>query len=337
MTGAGAPGAAGIIRCLKQDPSVKLTVADADPEAVGRYLHPEFVQLPKGDDPSFAAALLDLCLDRSVDLVMPLVTKELLPLSRQKQRFEEAGIRLLVSGEKAITIANDKCETYRFLQGKGIQVPRFFLSGTREEFIHAAFELGHPAESFCFKPCRSNGSRGVRVVHDSLDESDQLFHHKPWAVNITYTHALSILSSKPFPPLLVSEYLPGMEYSVDCLAKNGKAVLIVPRSRRKTQNGISIQGCFEKNEAIISYCRQIIEAIGLHGNIGIQVKLRSNGDPLLLEINPRVQGTIVSALGAGINLPLLAVRQELNLQIPEEDLKVKWGTRFWRYWNEVYY
>jgi carbamoyl-phosphate synthase large subunit len=113
--------------------------------------------------------------------------------------------------------------------------------------------------------------------------------------------------------------------------------LIVPRARYKTINGISVQGAFINNQAIIDYCRQIIEVIGLHGNIGIQVKFSNNNQPLLLEINPRVQGTIVAALGAGVNLPVLAIKQELGLPIQPGEMQVKWGTKFSRYWKEVYY
>jgi carbamoyl-phosphate synthase large subunit len=50
-----------------------------------------------------------------------------------------------------------------------------------------------------------------------------------------------------------------------------------------------------------------------------------------------VQGTISAALGAGINLPVLAVKQELGIAITEDELRVKWGTRFSRYWSEVFY
>lgn len=337
MTGAGAPGAAGIIFCLQSDPSIQLTVADADENAVGRYLTKDFSTIPKAEDPEFIDAVLNLCVEKHIGLILPLVTKELLPLSKNKRLFEDKGIRVLVSSQEAISIANNKSSCYRFLQEKGISVPKFFVVNTADEFIHAAFELGHPQKSFCFKPSSSNGSRGVRIVSDSMDESEQLFHHKPYNLHITYAHALKILSSKKFPELLVSEYLPGDEYSIDCLAKNGSAELIVPRIRKKMINGISVQGGFVQDEPIIHYCKKIIEAIGLHGNIGIQVKYSERNEPLLLEINPRVQGTIVAGLGAGINLPMLAVKQELGLAITGEELNVKWGTKFSRYWTEVFY
>jgi carbamoyl-phosphate synthase large subunit len=211
MTGAGAPGAAGIIHCLQSDPSIQVVVADADEHATGRYLVSDFVQIPKADDPGFAEVILGICLDRRIDVVLPLVTKELFPFSKNKKRFEEEGISVLVSSEEAIAIANNKSACYRFLKNKGIDVPKFFVAKTVEEFIHAAFELGHPQKQFCFKPSVSNGSRGVRIVADSLNEADQLFHFKPYNLYMTYAHALKILSCEPFPELLVSEYLPGDE------------------------------------------------------------------------------------------------------------------------------
>lgn len=337
MTGAGAPGAAGIIRCLLQDASIRLTIADADAGAVGRYLHQPFFTIPRATDPHFVEAVLALCRREKIDLVLPLVTRELFPLSQQKNLFQQAGVRVLVSSHHAIQTANDKGACYRFLQNAAMPVPAFFIAKTTEEFILAAFELGHPQKPFCFKPVIANGSRGFRIVWDRINEAELLFRQKPLHTHITYTHAVKILSSQPFPPLVVTEYLPGEEYSVDCVAENGKAILVVPRLRQKMINGISVQGRFENDTAIIDYCTKIIAAIGLHGNIGIQVKRNAAGQPMLLEINPRVQGTIVAALGAGVNLPLLAVQNEMGLPLTDEVMAVKWGVSFSRYWTEVFY
>lgn len=337
MTGAGAPGAAGIINCLLKDSAIKLSVADADELAVGKFLHPSFLKIPKAGADHFIQEVYARCTAGKIDVILPLVTKELFPLSENKNRFAEAGIKVLVSSADAIQIANNKASCYQFLQERDITVPKFFTASTTEEFIHAAFELGHPQQPFCFKPAVANGSRGFRIVWDSINEAEQLFHHKPYNTYITYAHAVKILASQPFPPLVVTEYLPGEEYSVDCLAHNGKTILVVPRLRQKTVNGISVQGRFVEEADVMKYCSRIIETIGLHGNIGIQVKRSKDGVPLLLEINPRVQGTIVAGLGAGVNLPLLAVKQEMGLPISPEELQVKWGTAFSRYWTEVFY
>ncbi len=137
--------------------------------------------------------------------------------------------------------------------------------------------------------------------------------------------------------MLVSEFLPGDEFSVDCLADEGKTIVAIPRLRRKMQAGISVHGEMVNNPEIMAYAKAIIAALKLHGNVGIQVKANAQGQYQVLEINPRVQGTIVACLGAGVNLPLLGVYQALGEHIIPGMLEVQWGTRFRRYWNEVYY
>lgn len=335
MTGAGAPGAPGIIHCLQQEP-FRLIVADADEHATGRYLKEHFIQIPKASDKEFIPELLRICTEEKVDVILPLVTRELFLLAEHQALFEEQGIKVLVSSHQAIQVANNKTACYQFLQSKGIKVPQFFAVHSVDEFKHAIKNLGYPQVPVCFKPSVSNGSRGFRIVAQK-DEAELLFNTKPYQEYIRFEDALRILSSKPFPQLLVSSYLPGEEFSVDCLADNGKAKLVVPRLRTKMINGISVQGAIVRDDAIINYCAQIIEAIGLHGNIGIQVKRNEEGVALLLEINPRVQGTIVAVLGAGVNLPVMAVKQACGLPITPQEMEIKWGTRFSRYWTEVYY
>src|SRR5207302_1619857 len=160
-----------------------------------------------------------------------------------------------------------------------------------------------PDKRICFKPSVSNGSRGFRIIANDIDEHELLFKEKPNSGFISFGDAMRILSAKKFPELLMTEYLPGEEFSVDCLTRHGEAKLIVPRLRKKMINGITVEGDFVKEESIINYCSQIITELRLHGNIRIQVKRSAEGKFLILEINPRVQGAIVAGLGAGLNLP----------------------------------
>ena len=55
----------------------------------------------------------------------------------------------------------------------------------------------------------------------------------------------------------------------------------------------------------------------------------------ILEINPRIQGTSVAALGIGVNLPKLAVETftQKKVNIPE----IKWDVEFIRYYNELFF
>ncbi|TMI97533.1 MAG: ATP-grasp domain-containing protein [Bacteroidetes bacterium] len=337
MTGGGAPGAAGILKCLQFNPSFEIVMADADPNAVGRWLHAEFEIIPYAHEKNFIAQILSICEKRGVHIILPLVTKELIPLAHHKKEFEELGTKVLACNVDSLEIANNKSRLYQFLEWRGLNVPAYRAVETVDQFKTAVEELGFPTSRVCFKPSISNGTRGFRVVANDIDEHALLFNEKPNSTYISLSDAVRILSSSPFPELLVTEYLPGEEYSVDCLADHGRVKLVVPRLRKKMISGISVEGIFVKEETIIDYCSQIIKELELHGNIGIQVKKSTAGKFLIVEINPRVQGTIVAGLGAGINLPVLAIKQELGLQISEEELEVRWGTKFSRYWSEVFY
>ena len=337
MTGAGAPGAAGILKCLSQEPRLQVITADANPESAGHYLNKDFIQIPKADDPGFTETLLHICREKNIHLILPLVTRELMHFATHLNEFEMAGTRVLVTPPASLEIAINKSRLYEFLQWRGIDVPAFRIVETVEQFSQAVEELGYPEKPVCFKPSLSNGSRGFRILNEQINEADLLFNYKPAQTWMRLSDATRILSSAPFPELLVSEYLPGQEYSVDCLCNKGEAILVLPRLRKKMINGISVEGEFIRQEEILAYCIRIIKELQLHGNIGIQVKQGINGQFLLLEINPRVQGTISAGLGAGINLPVLAIKQALGLAITADETTVKWGVKFIRYWEEVFH
>ena len=272
-----------------------------------------------------------------MDIIVPLVTRELPLLSQQLPAFEALGTKIPISSPASLEIANDKGKLYQFLQWRGLALPEFRIVETVEQFCTAVEELGFPGKPVCFKPTQSNGSRGFRVMDPGVSEQDLLFRHKPNATFMAYSDAKRILGAAPFPQLLVSEFLPGDEYSVDCIAHRGEMRLCLPRLRMKMVNGISVEGRFVKDEAIISDSEKIIRELQLHGNIGLQFRRNREGVAQLLEINPRVQGSIATALGAGVNLPALAVEQELELPVAWDELVVNWNTHFIRYWSDVFY
>lgn len=337
MTGAGAPGAAGIIKCLKKDKSFHVVSADADPQALGKHLTDIFIHIPRGDDAAFIPTVLDVCRKNNIHVVMPLVTRELIPLAKHINDFEFAGVKLLVAPVESLEIANNKSRLYEFLQWRGLPVPGYRVIEKAEQLDEACRELDYPEKNITIKPSISNGSRGFRIISEKFNQLDLFLNYKPGHQLITRRELKDILASGPMPEMLLSEYLPGEEYSIDCLCKKGEPLLIVPRLRRKIINGITVEGEFHKEEQIISYCSAIIKELNLHGNVGIQVKRSETGQFLILEINPRVQGTISSALGAGVNFPVLAVKLQLGLPIHSPELEVKWGVRFGRYWEEIFY
>ena len=337
ITGGGAPGAPGIIKAIQAEaPKLKIYSCDVLEQTVGKILANDYFIVPRGDSPEYIETLLKLCILKKIEVILPITTKELVPLSKAKNRFKENGITVLVSDEDHLAIANDKGKLYQYLSDNNIDVPQYAIACDYTEFCEAEKNLN--LSPYIIKPCEGNGSRGFRVVDDTADEHDLLFNHKPVSTYISADKLHTILKSKPFPPLLVSEYMPGDEYTVDCLILDGKIKFILPRRRDKMNNGISVAGVIEQNKEIIAYCHTILKCLHLDGPIGIQVKYSTTHKPLIVEINPRIQGTTVACSGAGVNIPYLAIcKSEVANMSNYNDYPIIWGTQFIRHYSELYY
>ena len=86
MTGAGAPGAPGIIKALLTDDEIDLHVADMNSGATGKFLAKNFHLIPKATDDNFISFLLELCKKFKIEVLFPLVTMELFKLSKWKHQ-----------------------------------------------------------------------------------------------------------------------------------------------------------------------------------------------------------------------------------------------------------
>lgn len=338
ITGAGAPGAPGIIKSLRKVTERKIEIfgGDANPgNSVGAGLLDKIFQIPFPESPDFIERVLGLCVNEKVDVILPLVTRELIVFALNKDLFKRNGITVSVSDPEPLKIANNKFLLMRYCRANNIPVPDFHLVKTMDEFKKASRMLGYPEKKICFKPPVSNGLRGFRIIEDGQDRLYSLLNEKPNNIYIGFDEFLTIAGSgNIFPELIVMEFLPGEEYSVDVLVDKGKFLSAIPRSRDHIKMGISFVGTAVKDAEIINYSARIVEGLKLNGNIGLQFKRDKNGVPKIIESNPRVQGTIILCSAAGENMVYEAVKIAIGekLQIPE----INWGVKMIRFWDELF-
>ena len=335
MTGAGAPGASGIVRSLRatDERGIEIVGVDMDEEAYGFALVDESYTVPAGGADGYVDRLVDVAERESVDVVLPLTTAEIEPLAAAREAFDAA---VMVSDPGPLAVANDKGQLYEYLAEEGFSsAPAYRRVDTREAFVEAVEALGYPDAPVCFKPPVASGMRGFRVLDERTDRLTRLLEEKPDTAVTTLSEVLPVLSSaESFPELAVMEYLPGEEYSVDVLAMGDEVGPVIPRSRARTRAGISFEGTVERRADLIDEAAAICRGLGLEYNVNVQFKYDADGTAKVIEINPRVAGTIVMCVGAGANLPYLGVKHALGEPIPPVD--VEWGTRMVRYWQELF-
>ena len=338
ITGSGAPGAPGIIKSLRNNGEREIYIigVDINPENSGVFLVDKFYKIPKPSDPNFIDTILNICLENNVQVILPLVTRELFVFASHINVFRKHHISIPISSKDRLLVANNKARLLTFLRDRGLPTPNFKVIKSLSEFEDAVRILGYPKKRVCFKPPISNGSRGFRIIDDKIDQMDLLLQYKPNNTFISYKNIIEILSNaKVFPELVILEYLPGDEYSIDILVNHGIPLYTIPRLRHVIKSGISSVGSTVYHREIIRYCNLIVKQLQLHGNIGIQVKADEKGRFKVLEINPRVQGTIVLCSAAGINMPYLGIKLALNEKIPV-DIKIDWNVKMFRFFDEVY-
>ena len=153
---------------------------------------------------------------------------------------------------------------------------------------------------------------------------------------ISFEELMRTLREKnAIPQMLVMEYLPGQEYGVDALCDHGRILYIAGRYNYAVSSSIP-QGCIlENRKEPFAIAEEIIEKLSITGNINFDFIYDKNGDPRLIEINPRLSATIASYAPAGINFPYLRLKQLLGE--PIEDLKLQEGIMMQRRYSEVFF
>jgi hypothetical protein len=109
--------------------------------------------------------------------------------------------------------------------------------------------------------------------------------------------------------LLVSEYLPGTEWSVDCVCRDGRTIVAVARRKLGRAQLLETQG------PPIDLAARAVAAFRLSGLINVQCRAAGmdDDDIRLLEINPRMSGGCLYTRFSGVNLPWWHVALELGL------------------------
>ena len=337
VTGGGAPGIAGTIASLRNNPDgtcFRILATDINDNVPGKYIADSFATVPAPEHDEYIPALLDITEKERISALLPQTTREINVLSKHAQRFENVGIRVVVSSHDAITLANDKYLLVREAEQCGVPCPEYVLTDSRNSLLDALDALGYPERKVVVKPRVSNGMRGLRIISEEPWTVSDFLGRKPEGVEIRRDALLDILGNGDWPELMVSAYLPGREYTVDAF-RGVKGSVVIPRTRDTIRSGITFETTVDLRRDLIEYTETLAEHIGLRYCFGFQFKLAENGVPHLLESNPRVQGTMAASAYAGFNMIYHAVTEALGYPADPGTTELVDGVTFKRYWGGI--
>ena len=334
VTASGAPGTAALLRALRGngEREVRLVGTDMSGQAVGRHLCDAFHQVPRGSDPAFADAVLEIAKSEGASAVLPQSSFDLPGLAEARERFASEGIAVLVASPATVARSNDKAESYAMLDAIGVRGPAWRRVAGIEAVTQAAHELGYPDRELALKPVFSSGSRGFRILSASANRREQLLTNRPGVAEaLRLEDLLAVLGPGDETELLVMELATGRERTIDGIAAGGQILLGHPKTREAMRAGLAMYFETLDDPALMDIARKIVAELRLDHFFNIQLV----GEHVI-EINPRISTIVYQE---DLNLPWLGLKHALG-EISGDELagladRIRPTRRALRYFDQV--
>lgn len=160
------------------------------------------------------------------------------------------------------------------------------------------------------KPVNGRGSRNIYIIKNKSD--------------LKY-----FIKKKNY---IIQKYIRGKEFTVDCLFdKKGKIIFDLARERIVTR-GVSVIGKIVKHNRISSYIKHIASKLIFCGPINFQFIEDYDKKLWLIEINPRLAGSVEFSIRSGFKIIHQAIKIFSNDQIKQK-YKIQYNKIYKRYFQ----
>lgn len=262
----------------------------------GKFVYENYIpDIPFIDDENLLDFLNDVIEKNDIDLIYPSHDDVVLKLSELK---DQLNAHVVVSNDRTCDIARSKKKTYEFFREEKFTPKTYDIckeSFDSEEGIKRVEEITEGEFPIFLKPDIGQGAKGVAIANNT----DDLKHH-----------------FNENPGLIAVELLPYEEYTIDCFSSKGKLLYCEKRERIRVKDGISVNAITIETEDEVREIAEIINSkLDFDGAWFFQLKKDKNNNYKLLEIAPRIAGTMALHRNTGINFPLLTLYVHMGIDV----------------------
>ena len=221
-------------------------------------------------DPQYIQQLVDICVADKIDLVMPTIDTDLLVLSRNVEKFEKVGTRVLISKPDKILICRDKNNTGDFFESCGLRAPKTYSD-----------YKSYPGPYPCFiKP--KDGSSSINAFKVEDEEELEVY-------------------AGQVEDYIIQPFVEGREFTIDIFCDfEGNPIFITPRERVQVRAGEVLKTQIYMDRTMIEESKKLCEAFKPCGPLTVQlIQDKNTGDNYYIEINPRYGGGAPLSMKAG--------------------------------------
>ena len=202
------------------------------------------------------------------------------------------------------------------LAKKGVRVPKYKIVNSIDELRSAIYEYGYPDTTVISKPVNGRGGRGLYVFEGNDSPPAWLGSDQREKIIKKQNLTEEILGQAIQGDCLVMPALTTPSYDADVVAEAGVVKLAVVRERVNPA-GIPFQGNKIHSDILITqYCQDIATALDLDSIHDIDLMTDQNGEPCIIEVNPRPSGSMAATLTAGIPVVDIAILTLRGMTVP---------------------
>jgi carbamoyl-phosphate synthase large subunit len=249
----------------------------------------------------------------NIQLIIPNFDAELYNFIKLGPSLKAMGIATFLPSLEQFD-ARDKINLYGFGEKYGLSVPK-------DKTIYTVEELYACAESFGY-PLVVKGKYYDAIIAHSMDQAQKAFYK---------------LSAKWGTPIIVQQFISGTEINIAVLGDGkGNTISCIPmRKLYITDKGKAWAGITLEDDSLIALAKKFVSATHWKGGCELEIMRTTNGEPYIMEINPRFPAWIYLTAGAGQNQPAALARMALGETI-EAYTKYAVGKIFIRYaWDHI--
>lgn len=199
-----------------------------------------------------------------------------------------------LNNEEPQTVTNIKCKStqYQILASKGIRIPRTEVLNLQQRERMPLETIQYPC---IVKPDSDSSSHGVTLIKNPEQFKKYIDEQRM----SKYNERMQLQSGI----LLIQEFIEGEEISVEVFTENGRRHILGLTSKRMhkdtfAEKVFSFPYSLESVlvERIKDYVYSVLDALNVtFGCSHIEIKL-NNGNPTLIEVNPRLGGRYISKM-----------------------------------------
>lgn len=274
-----------------------------------------YLLTPNIYDEKYIDTIIYYCINNDIKTVISLFDIDLPILAKNKEKFEENGIRLIVSDYDFVDICNDKWKTFLFLQKHGFLTPKSFLSTEKVKLAIFNKEINYPV---IIKPRWGMGSIAIFQADNEL-ELDVLYQKTLNEIKNSYLKFESNADIEN--SVIIQEKMNGKEWGLDIFNNlNGNYLTCVPKRKIAMRAGETDIAETVKNQQLIDFGKKLSSITQHIANLDIDFFMVDD-QPYILEMNCRFGGQYPFSHLAGVHFPKVIVQMLRSEEIKFENLE----------------